>query len=256
MQYVVSGESTWVDIKEHVQSTEIPVAILPLGAVEAHGPHLPILTDSIIAEAIAAEVGRRVKAFVLPTLHYGSLWSLRNFPGSVGLSTQTLANIIYEIGISLKRHGYSLFVVINAHVGNVDAVKEGLRRLMEEGLNVMMINPAVILAAAENVIESPRWHRAYYHAEEIETSLLLYLKPELVKMSKVVKEYPPVPFDFEYTFVPWEKITKSGVLGDPTKATPQKGNVIFEKVVSEVTNLILKEVSKLKTLQAKPSKDV
>lgn len=254
--YVASGESTWVDIKEHVQGTEIPIAILPLGAVEAHGPHLPLVTDSIIAEAIAIEVARRTGAFVLPTLHYGSLWSLRNFPGSISVSAQTLANLIYEIGISLKRHGYRLFVVVNAHIGNMDAIKEGLRRLIEDGLNVMVVNPSLILAAAEGVVETPRWHKSYYHAEEIETSLVLHLRPELVRMSNAVKEYPPVPFDFEYTFIPWDEITKSGVLGDPTSATPRKGKIIFEKVVTLVTELINKEIMKLKDLEQKNTKPV
>ncbi|MGB9787101.1 MAG: creatininase family protein [Infirmifilum uzonense] len=244
---MVSGESSWVDVKEYLGKASFPVAILPVGAVEAHGPHLPLVTDSLIAEAIAQEVGRRVNAFVLPVFHYGALWSLRSFPGSISISSGMLAGMIYEIGQAIMRHGFKLLVVINSHVGNVDGLKEGLRRLLDDGLNVMVFNPSLILEMGAKVAESPFWHKTYYHAEEIETSLLLYLAPHLVKMDKAVMEYPEKPFDLEYTFIPWDKLTRSGVIGDATRATPEKGKTIFEGIVEEISSMILKEVEKLQS---------
>lgn len=242
---MLNGESSWVDVDEYLMKAKFPIAILPVGAVEAHGPHLPLVTDSLISEAVAREVGSRVEAFVLPVFHYGALWSLRSFPGSISISSSMLAGMVYEIGQSLRRHGFKLFVVINSHVGNTDGLKEGLRKLLDEGLNVMVFNPSLILEAASAVAETQRWHKTYYHAEEIETSLLLYLSPGLVRMDRAVSEYPEKPFDLEYTFIPWDRLTRSGVIGDPTKATQDKGKIIFERIVQEISDAILKEVEKL-----------
>jgi len=244
---MLASSASWTEIDEYLKTSEVPTAILPVGSVEAHGPHLPLTVDSIIAEAIAREVGKRVGALVLPTLHYGQLWSLRNFPGSVWLESDTLSRVIYEIGASLKRHGFKLLVVINGHIGNAGALKEGLRRLMDEGLHVMVFNPGLIREIAVKYIESKFWHKTYFHAEEIETSLMLYLRPESVRMERASADYPETPFDLDYTFIPWDKLTRRGVIGDPTKATKEKGKAIFEEAVRRITALVEKEIEKIRS---------
>jgi len=135
---VLAFNVTWFDVNEYLESKEVPTAILPVGSVEAHGPHLPLTVDSLIAEAIAREVGRRVEALVLPILHYGQIWSLRKFPGSIWLENETLSKIVYEIGVSLREHGFKLFVVVNGHVGNMGALKNGLRKLLDDRFYVDM----------------------------------------------------------------------------------------------------------------------
>lgn len=246
---MLDSAATWTDIDEYLRSSDVPTAILPVGSVEAHGPHLPLTVDSIIAEAIAREVGKRVGALVLPTLHYGQIWSLRNFPGTIWLKSSTLSRVIYEIAVSLRKHGFKLFVVINGHVGNTSAIKEGLRKALEEGLHVMMFNPDLIRSIASKYIESEFWHKRYFHAEEIETSLILYLRPELVRMEKAVADYPETPFDLDYTFIPWDRLTRHGVIGDPTKASREKGKAIFEEVVGRIADLVRKEIEKIKSTQ-------
>jgi creatinine amidohydrolase len=241
--------SSWVEVEAYLRSSTLPIAILPVGSVEAHGPHLPLTTDSIIAEAIAREIGKRLDAFVLPVFHYGTLWSLKDFPGSTWIERDTLTRAIYEIGAVLATHGFKMFVVINAHIGNTDSIKEGLRKLIKDypELNVYMFNPDLIFEVAKKYIDSKPWYKMYYHAEEIETSLLLYLVPDTVKMDKAVREYPDVPANMDYKFIPWKLLTKSGVIGDPTVANREKGEKIFKEVVSRIVEALEKEIRALTT---------
>ena len=242
---MLASNTTWLDVDTYLKSSKLPAAILPVGSVEAHGPHLPLTVDSIIAEAIANEVGKRIKALVLPPLHFGQVWSLRKFPGTLWLENETLSRVVYEIGVALKEQGFKLFIVINGHVGNVGALKNALRKLMSEDFHVMLFNPDLIRNIASEYIESRFWHKTYFHAEEIETSLILYLKPETVKMEKAVADYPEIPFDLNYTFIPWEKLTENAIIGDPTKASAEKGKLIFENTVSKIVEIIEKEIEKL-----------
>jgi len=249
MIYMIDENSTWVEVETYLKNSNLPIAILPVGSVEAHGPHLPLITDSIIAEAIAKEVGKKVGAFVLPVFHYGTLWSLKDFPGSTWIERDTLTRAIYDVGAALANHGFKVFIVVNAHIGNTDSVKEGLRKLIKDfpKLNVLMFNPDIIFEVARKYTESKPWYKMYYHAEEIETSLLLYLAPDTVKMDKAVREYPSIPDNMSYKFIPWKQLTRSGVIGDPTVASKDKGRKIFEEVVNKIIEAIEKEIRLLLT---------
>ncbi len=145
---MLASNITWLDVDNYLKSNKLPTAILPVGSVEAHGPHLPLMVDSIIAEAIANEVGKRIKALVLPPLHFGQVWSLRKFPGTLWLENDTLGRVIYEIGSALREHGFKLFIVINGHVGNAGALKNALRKLMNKDFHVMLFNPDLIRSIA------------------------------------------------------------------------------------------------------------
>jgi len=241
---MIDENSSWMDVEAYLKSTSLPIAILPVGCVEAHGPHLPLTTDSIIAEAIAKEVGKKLRAFVLPVFHYGTLWSLKDFPGSTWIERDTLTKAIYEIGAALANHGFKVFVVINAHIGNADSIKEGVRKLIKDfpQLNVLVFNPDIIFEAAKKHTESKPWYKMYYHAEEIETSLLLYIKPDTVRLNRAVREYPSIPDNMDYKFIPWKQLTRSGVIGDPTVATMDKGKKIFEEIVNRIVEAVEKEI--------------
>lgn len=106
----------------HQRLKERRLVILPLGAVEAHGPHLPTGTDNLLAAAIAERVAERVGGVLLPLLPYGQVWSLQDFPGSLSISSETLANLVVELGMSLQRQGVALLALINGHMGNVPAL--------------------------------------------------------------------------------------------------------------------------------------
>ena len=121
---------TYLEVQERIKKT--PMAILPMGAVEAHGPHLPVGTDNYLAEGMAKKVAEKLDALLLPTFSYGQVWSLRNVPPSINVSNTHLIGVLTDIGKSLYKAGICYFVIINCHVGNMVAIKEAARKLYDE----------------------------------------------------------------------------------------------------------------------------
>lgn len=242
----VEGELKWLqfqeqnsyDIEELIQQSK--VAILPVGAVEAHGPHLPLGTDNYLAEELSKRLAQKVSGWVLPTLPYGQVWSLRDFPGSLSLSNETLSRLVIEIGESLFRQGFRIFVLVNGHYGNAVALKEASRVLYERYPDCKVL--ALFYPGTKKVIrevrESEPVHESYFHACELETSYMLYLAEEYVDMSKAICDMPQLPPDADVTPTPWSEFTKTAVLGDATKATREKGRRIVEVAVDNMAKLV------------------
>lgn len=180
------------------------IAILPIGAVEAHGPHLPLGTDNLLAERLSMKLAERVNGFVLPTLPYGQVWSLRNFPGSINVSNTSLINLLVDIGGSLYKQGFTTFAMVNGHLGNGTALKEAARILYESypELRVFYFFYPGMSKAAEEVRETKSAHGTYFHACEIETSYMLYLAPEHVDMDKAITDIPDIPMHADVTPTP------------------------------------------------------
>ncbi|TWT13324.1 creatininase family protein [Planomicrobium sp. CPCC 101079] len=216
------------------------VAILPIGAVEAHGPHLPLGTDNYLAESLAAKVAEKTGAFVLPTLPYGQVWSLKNFPGSINVSNESLISILVDIGVSLHQQGFSMFVMVNGHLGNAVALKEAARKLYSEipELKVLYLFYPGVKKVTDEVRETQSAHASYFHACEIETSYMLYLAEEYVDMSKAITDIPVIPPSADITPTPWEEFTDSAVLGDAKLATKEKGEKIISVALENMVALI------------------
>ncbi|GIP33832.1 creatininase family protein [Paenibacillus sp. J2TS4] len=215
-------------------------AILPIGAVEAHGPHLPLGTDNLLAERLARRLAERTDSFVLPTLPYGQVWSLQNFPGSINVSNEALIQMLYDIGESLARQGFSLFVMLNGHLGNAVALKETARLLYRDypELKVYYFFYPGSKEAIEKVRETPSSHASYFHACELETSYMLYLAEEYVDMTKAISDIPSIDLEADCTPTPWEEFTSTAVLGDATLATKDKGEQIIEATLHAMTSMI------------------
>ncbi|MDQ0339340.1 creatinine amidohydrolase [Caldalkalibacillus uzonensis] len=219
---------------------EKSIAILPIGAIEAHGPHLPLGTDNILAEALANRLAQQVDAFVLPTLPYGQVWSLRHFAGSINVSNDSLINLLCDIGQSLSEQGFKIFVIVNGHLGNQMALKEVTRKLYDlcpELKTFAFFYPGTG-KIIEELRESQAVHHTFFHADEIETSLMLYVAEDRVDMNKAIKNIPNVPEEVDYTPMSWEQFTDVPVLGDATLAAKEKGKRIIEVAVEKMANLI------------------
>ncbi|GAA3411162.1 creatininase family protein [Paenibacillus hodogayensis] len=228
------------DVKERI--AEKRVAILPVGAVEAHGPHLPLGTDNVLAERMGAKLAERTDAYLLPTLPYGQVWSLRSFPGSLSVSNESLIMLLSDIGESLYQQGFGVFVMLNGHLGNGTALKEAARRLYEKvpELKVYYFFYPGVKEITARVRESSSAHGAYFHACEIETSYMLYLAEELVDMDKAICDIPNIGEEADCTPTPWETFTKTAVLGDATLATREKGEAILETSLNVMTEIVNK----------------
>lgn len=214
-----------------------PVALLPLGAVESHGAHLPAGTDNILALRLAERLERAVPdlpVLRLPLMPFGQVWSLEHAPGSVGISGATLVAVLTDIGRALRQKGVAGLAVVNAHLGNAPYVREAQRALIDEGFPVA----AFFYPGAEPEIarlrQRPQAHPSYMHACEIETSYMLHLAPDAVRMDAAVANYPDFPADFAVRPRRWTEFSDSPVLGDPTAATAEKGDAILTAVIAEM----------------------
>lgn len=229
------------EVKEKLEKTKI--AIMPIGAVEAHGPHLPLGTDTILAERLSERLAQEVGAYVLPSLPYGQVWSLRNFPGSITISNESLISLLVDIGKSLYVQGFRVWAMVNGHLGNQAALKVAARVLYDQhpDFKVFYFFYPGMNAVLGEIRESPSSHSTYFHACEIETSIMLYLAPEFVDMSKAIMDVPVISEAADFTPTPWETFTKSAVLGDATLATKEKGEKIVETALKRMARMLLGE---------------
>ncbi len=220
-------------------------AVLPVGATEVHGNHLPVGTDTFLADALCERLEKRAGAdriLLLPCVPYGQVWSLRAAPGTVDIPDDVLTPFLVSIAMSMYRAGIRRFAFVNTHVGNNNAVKAAMRRIWAESdMKVYGFTYPGAENAIRQVCTTKRPHGAYFHACEIETSYMLYLCPDRVDMSQAVCQYPEFPADFDVTPTPWTDFMETAVLGDATAATAEKGEFIITQVVERMAGWLEQE---------------
>lgn len=230
-----AAAATWPECRDFLART--PCAILPLGATEQHGPHLPQNTDTVIAEALALGVARQSVGLVLPPVPIGYSWVWRDWAGSLSFSFDTFREVIKDVARSLDRNGCKALMVLTAHGANPQPLKYTARELADEIEMAMlrMFYPDLdeIVADADSSV----WLSSNFHAEEFETSLMLYLRPDLVRMDRAVAEYPPRSPDYEMSTLPMGALSESGVFGDATVATAEKGERWFGACVDRMARV-------------------
>jgi creatinine amidohydrolase len=250
MQGFYWGETSSDELKRRIPRNG--VAIVPIGSTEQHGPHLPTGTDHIVAWELAKSVGERTGALVLPLLPYG--FSEDHFPraGTISLSAETLREVIRDIARSLSLNGVKHIVLLSGHAGHTFQLNDICYELNvtspADFPRVHHLSPYSLLPL--EVLAGVLQEEIFLHAEELETSLLLLLRPELVDMKKAVKEIPPylpkgltTPNFFEWLRIfTTEKFlgrdTKTGVVGDATLATKEKGQKILDMMVDALVEAV------------------
>jgi creatinine amidohydrolase/Fe(II)-dependent formamide hydrolase-like protein len=246
------GELTWQ--KAEIRLKEVDVALLPVGSIEQHGPHLPLDTDAFDADYLAKRVANACsdpKPLVLPLIPYGVSYHHDDFQGTISIGNDTLSQLVYEIGISISRKGIQKLVIINSHGGNAPALSFAAQRINRDAHIFVCVDTGETSDVdIYQLIETPN----DVHAGEVETSTSLAVRPHLVKMDMARKDIPE--FSSRYLnftsrrSVAWyaytRKISKTGVMGDPTKASVQKGLKIWELMIAHLVALV--EDLKLMTL--------
>ncbi|CCQ92699.1 Creatininase subfamily [[Clostridium] ultunense Esp] len=225
------------EVKKRIE--EFPVAILPIGATEQHGPHLPLGVDIFIATELSKRVAEKTGAVVLPTLPFGYSWVWRDISGTVSLEQHRVETVIKDVAHSVARYGIKLLVIINGHDANNTSMKYATRELEDElDLEVIYLFYPEMENVIKDVMETPTWH-GMIHACEFETSLMLAVKPELVNMDLAVEEYPDKPNLYGKSTMSLGHMSKSGVYGDPTKATKEKGEKLLNIFVNNMSNCLM-----------------
>ncbi len=238
---------TWREI-EALDKTD-GVIILPIGAIEQHGHHLPVITDTLlvthILDATLRQLPETVRAWALPPINYGKSNEHAAFPGTITLSAQTLSAILHEIAEGVRRAGFRRLALINGHGGNVavlDATARDIRAAT--GLMCFCLQPALLVDAPFAISAEER--RFGIHAGELETSMVLSIQPELVKMDQAVRHFPDFPqsdtplFLFGSASAAWltQDWSPTGVFGDATLGTPEKGQAVIAAAVERLVALI------------------
>ncbi len=244
---------TWQEI-ETLPNKENVVIIQPVGAIEQHGYHLPIIVDSAIAMGILGKalegLASDISAYALPCLYYGKSNEHWHFSGTITLSATTLLSILMEVADSLYRSGFRKLILMNSHGGQPQIMEIAARDIHQKYPDFSLF-PLFTWRVPNNAkaLLTPQELEYGIHAGDAETSLLLSLLPDQVKMDKAVKEYPRglpenslLSMEGKLPFA-WltKELSQSGVMGDATVATKEKGDQLlaslaqsWQQVIEEV----------------------
>lgn len=243
------GYYTGPEIAEIGKTDPNATAVLSVGAVEQHGPHLPVITDSLVGpEILGAALARLpedMNVLGLPPTVYGKSIEHEEWPGTIAYSGDTLRAVMMDIAKSVARSGFSKLVLIGSHGGNNGIIDDYFRDLkMATGLRVFKIH----LGSIANVpgLTSPEEAAVAMHGGDSETSAVRHLAPELVQMDRAEGYLYSVNTEVGYSFKGQDAIeawvsadlSKSGAIGNPHPSDPEKGRTAVEAKVARLAQLL------------------
>jgi creatinine amidohydrolase len=228
------------------------VFILPLGSVEQHGNHMPLGTDTLLAQAVSLAAAERApgKTVVLPPPWYGFSAHHMRFPGSLTLKAETLMAVAEDIVGSLVSHGFRRILIVNGHGGNGGVIDVLASTLGHKHYGKARIAALTYFQLAREAIAALRQSEAggMGHACEFETSMVQHIRPDLVKMERAATTYPDPGSAYLTTdllggsairtYFDFADLSPTGTLGDPSLATPEAGAKFFEAVVGELAAFV------------------
>ena len=231
---MILAEMTMTQVEQALKTCKS--LLIPFGAIEEHGPHLPLATDTLQALEVAIKASELIPLFVAPPVNYGNCRSTACHPGTISISTATLKGLLKDIVRSCYRQGIRNVIALTGHAGGAHrmALQDAGEELLYE-LSKLQI--AVVteyeLAKEEGrgLLETP----GDAHAGEIETSRILHSHPQLVRGS-APEEYPAFPVGLLVRDK--RRYWPGGVWGDPSKASADKGRRIEELVVKKIVELV------------------
>lgn len=252
-------EFTWPEIRTAVAANR--VAVLPVGTIEQHGPHLPLVTDVLCATETARRAVERIpgEAILLPSVPYAFNVHHLDFPGTIAIEGPTFINYVTDIGKSLAHHGFRKILLVNGHGSNVPFLDIAARNITNSTESICAMVPwwSLIPKQVFDETREAEWPGGMAHACELETSMLLYLRGDLVQFEKAEKDINFQKTDFFYWdlqggspvfFQEWfSRYSKTGAVGDPTKATREKGerfvNAVVERMIALIREFRAREIS-------------
>ena len=243
-------EMTWEEIADAIR--EPSIVLVPLGSTEQHGRHLPEGTDTMVAIKVALDVAKEIGGIVAPPLWFG--WSPHHMPyaGTISLRSEVLVDVVVDICRSLAQHGFRTIILVNGHrIANLPPLQLAAAKVTEEnGTRIVLVDPAFMAKTVANRLGLGD----IGHGDELETSHMLYIHPELIKMDHASRNVPPPKrmyrVDPRYegdtsVYVPSTaaemdklRMISGGVVGDPTRASAEKGKQLHEGLVENIVAMI------------------
>lgn len=223
MSYALD-EMPWTEVGDALEGN--PRLILPVGALEQHGPHLPLGTNIVIAQRVAREVSQKLGILRAPAFSYGVTMGGGPYPGRSGLRRKTFHRAVNELVGQWEDHGVSDFVIITAH--RFEPHMEALL-MTPTGPSTKSVYDLYQIDVSDVIDTDPEVE----HAGELETSLMLHLAPDLVRLDRAVDFLPEGGALRKYTQrrVPTAPANSVGIVGTPTRSTAEKGALVFYRYV-------------------------
>jgi creatinine amidohydrolase len=240
---------TWMEIEEAIRDGTTTV-VLPTGSIEQHGPHLPLLTDTIIADAMAERLAVELGALAAPSLFLGCSEHHMGFPGTVTVAPHVFVDTVESFAVCLARAGFRLIVIFSAHGGNVPHLDAARQRLdlavKEHGARAVVVGSTERFAACFNRVLSSAGLRpvSLPHADAGETSVLAAIRPDLVHFDRFQPGSYDLPDLHEVLTLGLRRLTANGVLGDPTGANADVGEQILDALIQDLRDHIGDELAK------------
>jgi creatinine amidohydrolase len=258
------GNITYVDVQEYLKEKD--TILVPMASFEQHGPHLPIYTDTITAVEVAGRVSEMIAVLHTPPIWMGyspqHMYDPGMGRGTITVRSSTLLNLVHDVGRSLIHHGFNRIIFINGHGSNVKVIDPVLRKLRyETGALIGFVKPYMenYMGVLAGLMENPLEETPGWHSSELETSQDLAWNEGYVRMERAdftrahIPEFlpktfakkdgmPDVEFDgYKYFTFPMDhhEFIESGVIGNPLRATKEKGEEAFRRLSEHVARGVL-----------------
>jgi creatinine amidohydrolase len=212
------------------------IVIIPVAALEQHGPHLPVEVDSTLGEELARRIAREIAArgepvVVLPVLWTGISEHHMRLGGTISLEFDAFAAVVGGIVKSVARHGFRRIALLNAHGGNESALRVIVDDLTPR-LEARVVQFTYWHAAADVIAAILERQTVLLHACEAETSMEMAVHPELVATDRIPHPADQAPGSGIYRWRRLDEMSASGVIGDPSAASPEKGELLFRAIAA------------------------
>ena len=258
------GNLTYVDIREYLKEKD--TILVPMASLEQHGPHLPLYTDTITAVEVSKRVAEMAAVLHSPPVWMGyspqHMYSPGSGRGTITVRSSTLLNLIHDVARSLIHHGFNRIIFINGHGSNVKVIDPVLRKLRyETGALIGFVKPYMenYVGILNGLMENPPDETPGWHSSELETSQDLAWNSNLVRMDRAdftrahIPEFLPKTFakkdgmpdvefdDYKYFTFPMDhhEFVESGTIGNPLRATAEKGEEAFRRLSEHVARGVL-----------------
>ena len=256
MEVIKLEYMTWVEVAEVLKQRN--VVILPVGSIEQHGPHLPLNTDSVHPTYLAEKAARKVtdeheiRVLVAPTFYYGDDSEFKMFPGTIGVSPDTLVKVIEDLVRAFLSQGFKNIIVLNGHTQNTGPIDTALRNMHRDNRNLSLYGINWIYLASDTIKSLIKSKEGWSHACESETSTSLAIQPEHVHLDRMVQGHVKGTLSSKFIgencydrsivfYNPaarhgWEE---TGICGDPTMASRETGEKVLEAAVNDLAEIIV-----------------
>lgn len=224
------ADLTWLEAEEALNADTL--ILIPLGAAaKEHGPHLRLDNDRVLAEYLAQRVARQADVIVAPTLTYHFYPAFTAYAGSTSLRLETARDMTVEVITSLAAFGPRRFYVLNTGISTVRALEPAAAHLASRGILMQFTR---IDRAGNDAVQRVQEQAGGTHADEIETSMMLYIDSDRVDMSKAACDFSPGTGSLNPHGVGSGIYSPTGIYGDATLASVEKGRIVVEETVTDL----------------------